>query len=82
MIAVTVKIGASDTVDFNSFIPEDVMRQLLTAVLVGVAIAGAGLAAEAVFANPIHQPGSVTMAPAQSQHVHVLDPITINDGDR
>jgi hypothetical protein len=50
-------------------------------VLIGVAIAGVGLAAEAVFANPINQVGIVTNPQARSHHMHVLDPIIINHGD-
>jgi len=57
------------------------MKQLLAAVLIGVAIAGVGLAAEAVFAKPVNQAGTVTIPQAPSEHVHMLDPIIINDGD-
>jgi ABC-type Fe3+-siderophore transport system permease subunit len=59
------------------------MKQLVVAVLVGVAIATAGLVAEGVFAKPAHQPG-IASAPqprAASQRVHVLDPIIVTEGD-
>jgi hypothetical protein len=57
------------------------MKQLLAAVLIGVAIAGVGLAAEVVFAKPVNRAGTVTNPQARSQHVHILDPIIISDGD-
>jgi ABC-type Fe3+-siderophore transport system permease subunit len=59
------------------------MKQLVVAVLVGVAIATAGLVAEGVFAKPVHQPG-IASAPhtgAALQRVHVLDPIVVTEGD-
>ena len=80
MIAITVKLAASDIVPAASVL-EGPMKQLLAAVLIGVAIAGVGLAAEAVFAKPINQAGTVTSPEARSQRVHVLDPIIINNGD-
>jgi ABC-type Fe3+-siderophore transport system permease subunit len=59
------------------------MKQLVVAVLVGVAVATAGLVAEGVFAKPVHQLGIVS-APqptAASQGVHVLEPIIVNKGE-
>jgi Na+/glutamate symporter len=53
------------------------------AVLVGVALATAGLVAEGVFARPVGQTGIASapqMRPA-SQPVHMLEPIIINEGD-
>jgi Na+/glutamate symporter len=59
------------------------MKQLVVAVLVGVALATAGLVAEGVFARPVSQTGIASgpqMRPA-SQPVHMLEPIIINEGD-
>jgi ABC-type Fe3+-siderophore transport system permease subunit len=59
------------------------MKQLVVAVLVGVALATAGLLAEGVFARPVHHLGiaSGPQPSATSQRVHTLDPIVINEGD-
>jgi hypothetical protein len=81
VIAITAKLATGDMVREIASPLEGSVKQVLTAVLVGVAIAAAGLAAEAVFAKPIYQSGIGTRAPqAHSQPVHVLDPIIV-DGD-
>ena len=55
-----------DIVVAHSVTPGGPVKQLLAAVLIGVAIAGVGLAAEAVFAKPINQAGTVTIPQARS----------------
>jgi hypothetical protein len=59
------------------------MKQLVVAVLIGVALATAGLVAEGVFARPVGQTGVASAPQAQptSQRVHMLEPIIINEGD-
>ncbi len=58
------------------------MKQLFLAILVGVAIAGVGLAAEGVFAKPVSLRGiMIPQVHSASQHVHALPPIIVTDGD-
>jgi hypothetical protein len=58
------------------------MKQLVLAVLVGIAIAGAGLAAESVFAKSISQGGSLGLqSHTASQRMHTLPPIIVTPGD-
>jgi hypothetical protein len=58
------------------------MKQLVLAVLVGIAIAGAGLAAESVFAKSISQGSALSLqSHAPLQRVHTLPPIIVTPGD-
>jgi hypothetical protein len=58
------------------------MKQLVLAVLVGIAIAGAGLAAESVFAKSINQGSGLSLqSHAAPQRMHTLPPIIVTPGD-